>query len=450
MENLHGFQFDKSEGHNSPNGTWYEAESDGRKYFLKKFQWPKYPKDGSSSSIFDTKKQECDNWLKQKNRIISALNEIGDGAGNIVSPRIVFREKLCFYQATYWINANVTSLDEIKRYSDDEKIMLLKTYSAALKKVHSKGIIHGDLKPENVMIGKSGSGKPVAKLIDFDDSYFSGEAFPPEQTVCTDAYQSPELAAYKQGHREYHSFLTCANDVFASAIIFHQFWTGKMPCFHGMSEGKFLYQAIAAGNEIVIDESIPQWLRELIIEMLNPLPENRPTMNQVHQCVSKGVCVSKKTPLKVKKSISVIKETEMDELLNEESVSHTESTTHTTSSIMSKSLLSETYKRIPENLSVYTNESVRQLKKEIAFSKANEGIIDDARLAKRLNRMIEGLVLNTGEISEFSIVPCSSLPLGYSRIEIISENKVQAFTSNGKKVTLPRQVALALKLVKLK
>lgn len=38
MENIHGYQFDKSKVHNSPNGIWYEAESGGTKYFLKKFQ----------------------------------------------------------------------------------------------------------------------------------------------------------------------------------------------------------------------------------------------------------------------------------------------------------------------------------------------------------------------------------------------------------------------------
>lgn len=165
--------------------------------------------------------------------------------------------------------------------------MLLKTYAAALKKVHSKEIIHGDLKPDNILIGKSASGKPVAKLIDFDDSYFSKQALPPELTVMTDAFQSPELAAYKFGNLEYREKLTCASDVFASGIIIHQFWCGDMPEYPGKKDGKFVYEAVAAGHKCTLHKSIPDWLQNLIQAMLRPLPEDRPTMEEVHIAISK-------------------------------------------------------------------------------------------------------------------------------------------------------------------
>lgn len=428
MENIHGYQFDKSKIHNSPNGIWYEAESDGNKYFLKKFQWPKYPREGSNSDVYEMKKRECDDWLEQKYKIITALNEIGDGTGNIVSPREVFREKLCFYQVTYWVEADAKSLDEIKRYSDDDKKMLLKTYSSALKKVHSKKIIHGDLKPDNIMISRSASGKPVAKIIDFDDSYFSGQAFPPDKTICTDAYQSPELAAYKSGHEEYRSVLTCANDVFASGIIFHQFWTGDMPKFEGRESGKFLFQAIAAGQSYEIDSSIPEWLKKLLIKMLDPLPENRPTMENVYQWISTGTepVVSKST----KKASSVSKKTT--------SVSPKE---------VHFSELDNLLDTIPKNLSVYTKESSKRLEDEVDFVRRNRNIIDENRLIKRLKKAVDKLSASDGT-DEFSIIPCETLPDKYEKVEIISESKVVAYMKDNKKVTLPKPVALALKLVK--
>lgn len=428
MENIHGYQFDKSKVHNSPNGIWYEAESGGTKYFLKKFQWPKYPREGSNSDVYEMKKHECTDWLKQKNKIIAALNEIGDGTGNIVSPREVFREKLCFYQVTYWVEADAKSLDEIKKYSDDDKKRILKTYSSALKKVHSKRIVHGDLKPDNVIISRSASGKPVARIIDFDDSYFSEQAFPPDKTICTDAYQSPELAAYKSGHEEYRSLLTCANDVFASGIIFHQFWTGEMPKFEGRESGKFLFQAIAAGQSYEIDSSIPEWLKKLLIKMLDPLPENRPTMEIVHQWISTGTepIASKPT----KKVSSVFKK--------KASISSKE---------VPLSELDNLLMTIPKDLSVYTRDSLKRLEDEIEFVKRNRSVIDDNRLIKRVKRVIDGLIESDGT-EEFSIVPCETLPNKYEKVEVVSENKVVAYMEDNKKVTLPKPVALALKLVR--
>lgn len=449
MDNIHGYEFDKADSHNSPNGVWYKAKADGREYFLKKFQWPKYPREGISSDIYEMKVRECDEWFEQKNKIIAALNELGDGAGNIVSPRNVFREKLCFYQVTYWIDANAKSLDEICRFNEDEKIMLLKTYSAALKKVHSKGIIHGDLKPENVMIGKSGSGKPVAKLIDFDDSYFSGRAFPPEQTVCTDAYQSPELAAYKRGHEEYRSILTCANDVFASGIIFHQFWTGKMPDYPGKDEGRFMFEAISAGDSYEIDDSIPSWLKELLLEMLAPKAENRPTMEEVHQWITKKGRFTEPAPMERKIEPAPTRPT-VPERKPERPIDPPHSPEVTPVPIGGLAELDDLLNSIPADLSGYSKTSATRLQKEVKFAKQNRGIIDDERLLKRLKNVIEKLESSDGESEEFSIVPCVSLPSGYSRVEVKSESKVVAYLSDGKKTTLPKQVALKLGLVKLR
>lgn len=455
MENLHGYVFDKTDGHNSPNGIWYKAESGGKKYFLKKFQWPKFPKEGISKDIYNTKKAECDTWLEQKNKLIMALDELGDGAGNIVSPRDIFREGLCFYQVTYWVDASAKTLDEIKKYSEEEKIMLLKTYSSALKKVHGKGIIHGDLKPENIMVGKSGAGNPVAKLIDFDDSYFSKQAFPPERTVSTEAYQSPELAAYKRGHEEYRNILTCANDVFASGIIFHQFWCGEMPEYPGREKGRFLFEAIAAGETYRLNNSLPLWLKELLTCMFNPSPEKRPTMEIVHECISKKnsplsktyepkkttIGVSKITPVKAKKEITTTS-SPVNSILKPVVISDS-----SVLNIIDRILNGES---IPLDLSGYTQSSAKFLKEQISFATKNRGIIPNDVLTKHLTRAMNKLELRTDKESEFSIKPCINLPEGYCKIEIISENKVIAYTTSGSKVTLPRITALALKLVQMK
>ena len=172
IKNVKGYSFDTKKGHDSPNGTWYEATKDGKKYFLKKFKEPKYPHiEGTDPD--GTKKQECKEWYSMRTRVLDALRELGNGTGNCRFPIEFFREKASYYQVSHWVDIKRASVKDISRLSNAEKLFILRTYSATLGRVHRVNIIHGDIKPENVLIDKSESDKYVAKLIDFDDSYFS-------------------------------------------------------------------------------------------------------------------------------------------------------------------------------------------------------------------------------------------------------------------------------------
>lgn len=492
MEVTHGYHYDKSDSHNSPNGTWYRAEAGGKVFFLKKFSQPKYPKEGIDPKLFADKKKDCDEWLSAKKKLIKALDELGNGTGNIISPRDVFREKLCFYQATYWIDVQTDSLDKIKKYSYEDKIMLLKTYAAALKKVHSKDIIHGDLKPDNILIGKSASGKPVAKLIDFDDSYFSKQALPPELTVMTDAFQSPELAAYKLGNLEYRERLTCASDVFASGIIIHQFWCGDMPDYPGKKDGKFVYEAVAAGHKCTLDKSMPDWLQNLVQAMLMPLPEDRPTMEEVHIAVSeqKYESAGTKPPAPTPKPTAKVNFAELDRVWacipSDLSPYTTDSVTSlkgvcsritkirdtadqatinkctkllysalknlnkkaTPTPVMDYSKIEKILAAIPKDLSDYTSDSVGKLKKAMRFVEANRSLssqVEVDKMTKILYVAYKGL--QVVEQSGFSIKPAPTLPKGYSKVKILSEDKVCVYTVTGAKMTIPRVAAQSMGLV---
>lgn len=486
MEVTHGYQYDKTDGHNSSNGTWYKAESGGKKYFLKKFQNPKFPKEGSNAKLYQSRKQKCDEWLFAKKKLIKALDELGNGTGNIISPREVFREKLSFYQVTYWVDVKTNSLKKVKQYSYDNKIMLLKTYAAALKKVHSKEIIHGDLKPDNILIGESALGKPVAKLIDFDDSYFSKQAFSPDETVVTDAYQSPELAAYKLGHLEYREKLTCASDVFASGIIFHQFWCGDMPDYPGKKDGKFVYEAVASGQKCTLHKSIPDWLQNLIQAMLSPLPEDRPTMEEVHIAISEQNfgkdklttsaekvdytklnkvwdCIPKDLSLYTSNSVRILNETcekisKIRSSANQDTIDKCAKKLYSDLKNLQKAIISSPsvdYSKIdkilaaiPKDLSDYTTESVSKLKKTIKFVEANRNLssqIEVEKLTKVLFAAFKSLQI--AEQGEFSFKPVAILPKGYSKVKILSEDKVCVYTSSGSKMTIPKVTAQLMGLV---
>lgn len=59
---------------------------------------------------------------------------------------------------------------------------------SALKWIHSKGIIHCDVRPDNFVIGQLGDGNPGIILIDFEACAQDGEAREAEVEYCGDMY----------------------------------------------------------------------------------------------------------------------------------------------------------------------------------------------------------------------------------------------------------------------
>jgi serine/threonine protein kinase len=72
-------------------------------------------------------------------------------------------------------------------------IAVLRDCLAALSALHREGIIHGDVKPSNIMLKRTGN----AKLVDIGAAFQVDDA--PEHTTCTPSYAAPEVLAGADG-----------------------------------------------------------------------------------------------------------------------------------------------------------------------------------------------------------------------------------------------------------
>src|SRR3954447_24574283 len=72
-------------------------------------------------------------------------------------------------------------------------IAVLRDCLAALSALHRGGIVHGDVKPSNVMLKRTGN----AKVIDVGSAFAPEDA--PPQTSCTPAYAAPEVLEGGEG-----------------------------------------------------------------------------------------------------------------------------------------------------------------------------------------------------------------------------------------------------------
>lgn len=266
--------------HNKDAGfsKWTLAKKGGKEYFIKEFLDPVYPTDTSISDEFlRSSIQNCRQYEEKKKRLYSAVNRASDG--NIARIEELFRCDNHYYLVTERISGPKMTPQELQNHSYQDRLLLCKTVAHAMMKVHDEGIIHADIKPSNIMLSKSASGRLVGKIIDFDSSFFRDD--PPRHSddlVGDQVYMSPEACLFICGEP---AELTCKMDVFGLGILFHQYLTGTLPSFD-TREYDYAFDYVLDGYKLGVSTEIPSEIRAVISSMLEQNPDNRPTMRDVY------------------------------------------------------------------------------------------------------------------------------------------------------------------------
>src|SRR5207302_8701926 len=135
----------------------------------------------------------------------------------------------------------ITKYCDEQRLSLRQRLELFAPVCQAIQHAHHKGIIHRDIKPNNVLVACYDD-RPVPKVIDFGVAKATGQQLT-EQTlhtgfgavVGTVEYMSPEQASFNQLDVDTRS------DVYALGVLLYELLTGTTPLERKrLKEGAFL------------------------------------------------------------------------------------------------------------------------------------------------------------------------------------------------------------------
>lgn len=136
--------------------------------------------------------------------------------------------------------------------------------ATALGRAHAAGIIHGDVKPANIMVTEDGA----VKLSDFGIARFATQVSGSARVMGTPAYLAPE-----QILGEPHS---TRSDLFSLGIVLYQMLTG-VPPFEGSSVAAVCAQILSTMPVAPSkrNPSLPQGLDHIVMRCLAKKPEDR-------------------------------------------------------------------------------------------------------------------------------------------------------------------------------
>ncbi|MEO6808532.1 MAG: serine/threonine-protein kinase [Isosphaeraceae bacterium] len=175
------------------------------------------------------------------------------------------------------------TLDEIACESIPQLVLIFINVASAVGHMHRRGIYHGDLKPSNILLSRTGE----VKVIDFGTAWIKGQ--PKDRVQGTPQYMAPEQATEKTVNER--------TDLYNFGATMYRLFTKEYANLGlpQLGDGGIGHRGRPSTPVSLVPE-IPGTLNEIIMACLEPTPDRRPA--GVLEVKQKLVAVAKHLRLK--------------------------------------------------------------------------------------------------------------------------------------------------------
>lgn len=147
---------------------------------------------------------------------------------------------------------------------------ILEQMTAALARAHDLGVVHRDLKSDNIMITARGGRKDFVKILDFGLAALTRDPrlAPKGAVFGTPEYMSPEQARGEDA--------ISSSDLYALGVLFFEMLTGRLPFRSGDRDELLDMQRTATPPKpSKYRPDIPEHAEKIILKLLEKKPEDR-------------------------------------------------------------------------------------------------------------------------------------------------------------------------------
>jgi eukaryotic-like serine/threonine-protein kinase len=154
-------------------------------------------------------------------------------------------------------------------------VEIIRQVGGALEAAHSQGVVHRDLKSENIML-LSSSGPDYAKVLDFGiakikepEGTYDPSLTAPDLVIGTPQYMSPEQCSVSPG-------IDARSDIYSLGVIIYEMLVGHVP-FTGESPTAIMLKHLQEAAPSVLAErpDLPATLERIVMRALAKRPEDR-------------------------------------------------------------------------------------------------------------------------------------------------------------------------------
>jgi serine/threonine-protein kinase len=165
-------------------------------------------------------------------------------------------------------------LEREGRFSCSDALTMISPILDALGEAHQRGILHRDVKPENVFLHQGPQGEIIPKLIDFGISKMTDALPGLAKTQTGTALGTPYYMSPEQVRGD--STIDRRADLWSAAVMMFELITGQRP-FRGENYNILILRIMTdrAPSALSIEPSIPSAVSAVIAKALDPIRDNR-------------------------------------------------------------------------------------------------------------------------------------------------------------------------------